>query len=302
METTLKSLSEILKQWQESTLHQLPNILLALVVLVAFVFIAKMARKLTLIFYKRTIKVHENIANIVATLAYFFFLLSGVFLALKVAGLEKILTHVLAGAGIIGIIAGFAFKDVASNIFAGLLLKMQNPYKIGDWVNIDQNYGVVTDINWITTNIMTVPGQEVFVPNQLIYSTTFTNYSTWGKSRIILSSGVSYGDNLEHVRAVALDEVKKVSSYLPDEPADFYFTDIGGSTFDFVLRFWIKFESNDDFCKGMNEAIMRIKKRFELENISIAYPVTTLDFGVKGGVNIFDKPLQVNNKTNNAYK
>lgn len=152
------------------------------------------------------------------------------------------------------------------------------------------------DISWLTTKIKTVPGQEVFVPNQIIYNGTFTNYSTWGKRRIILRSGVSYGDDLEHVRSVALDEVKKIEEYLPEEGIDFYFTDIGGSTYDFMLRYWVKFESNDDFCKGMNDVIMRIKKRFEQENISIAYPVTTLDFGVKGGVNLFDKDININSK------
>lgn len=75
---------------------------------------------------------------------------------------------------------------------------------------------------------------------------------------------------------------------------DLYFTDIGNSSFDFVLRFWIKFETNDDFYEAMNEAIIRIKKRFDKEGIYLAYPVTTLDFGVKGGVNIFDKEIKIN--------
>uniref|UniRef100_UPI003906492C mechanosensitive ion channel domain-containing protein n=1 Tax=Ornithobacterium rhinotracheale TaxID=28251 RepID=UPI003906492C len=64
-----------------------------------------------------------------------------------------------------GIIAGFAFKDVASNLFAGLLLKAQSPFKKDDWVNINGTYGRVTQVGWITTSIKTVPGQEVFVPN-----------------------------------------------------------------------------------------------------------------------------------------
>ncbi len=293
MKESIKNLEHIFSQWQHNLINYLPRIFLALLALVLFVFIAKYARKISRNFYSKTIKNQSDIANIISTAIYFFFLLSGIFLALQIAGLEKFLTHILAGAGIIGIVAGFAFKDIASNIFAGLLLKMQNPFKQGDWVELDNNYGYIVNVGWITTTIHTVPGQEVFVPNQIIYNGTFTNYSTWGKRRIILKSGVSYGDDLEHVRTVALDEVKNISSYLPDQGVDFYFTDIGGSTYNFMLRFWVKFESNDDFCKGMNDAIMQIKTRFEKENISIAYPVTTLDFGVKGGINIFDKDIQL---------
>lgn len=293
MDKSINSLEGILKQWEGSVLSHLPKIFLAIVILILFVILARIAKKMSLTFYTRTIKGHSDFARIIANVIYFFFLLSGVFLALQVAGLEHMLTHLLAGAGIVGIVAGFAFKDVASNLFAGLLLKMQNPFKKGDWVEIDSTYGFIVEVGWITTTIHTVPGQEVFVPNQLIYNATFTNYSTWGKRRIILKSGVSYGDDLEHVRAVALDEVKKIESVLQEEGMDFYFIDIGGSTYDFMLRFWIKFETNDDFCKAMNDAIMQIKRRFEQENISIAYPVTTLDFGVKGGVNIFDKPINI---------
>ena len=212
-------------------------------------------------------------------------------MVLQILGLESVLTKLLAGAGIIGIIAGFAFKDIASNMFAGLLLKTQHPFKKGDWVIIDNSYGCIEQIDWITTNITTVPGQEVFVPNQVIYNTTFTNFSTFGKRRVILESGVSYGDDLDHVKAVALDEIKKIEEVLPNEDVDFYFTKIGNSAYNFQLRFWIKFNNNNDYQKAMSDSIMRIKKRFEQENICIAYPVTTLDFGVKGGVNLFDKEI-----------
>lgn len=293
----IKNVEKILKTWEGSVLNYLPKFFLAIVILILFVLLAEATKKICLKLYAKSVKVHPEVANIIASLIYFFFFLSGVFIALKILGLEQMLAHLLAGAGIIGIIAGFAFKDIASNIFAGLLLKSQRPFKKGDWVQIDSAYGVVTQVGWVTTTIKTVPGQEVFVPNQVIYSATFTNYSTFGKRRIILETGVSYGDDLEHVKAVALDEVKKIEELLPNEDIDFYFTEIGGSTYNFQLRFWITFNNNNDYQKAMSNIIIRIKKRFEQENISIAYPVTTLDFGVKGGVNLFDKNISVNTAT-----
>lgn len=297
MKESIDHLEGIFKNWEHSVFEQLPKVFLAIIILIVFIFLAKIARKISLKAYSKSIKIHPEVATIVASLIYFFFILSGVFLALKIVGLEQMLTHLLAGAGIVGIIAGFAFKDIASNIFAGLLLKVQHPFKNGDWVNIDDCYGVVEAVGWITTTIKTVPGQEVFVPNQMIYSNTFTNFSTYGKRRIILETGVSYGDDLEHVKNVSIDEVKKINEVLLDEAIDCYFTEIGGSTYNFQLRFWINFNNNNDYQKAMSDVIMHIKKRFEQENISIAYPVTTLDFGVKGGVNLFDEAIKV--KTEN---
>ncbi|MCB0603040.1 MAG: mechanosensitive ion channel family protein [Saprospiraceae bacterium] len=294
MDQTKNYMDQTWQEFQQVILDHMPKIFMAVLVIVLFTFLARWAKRLSIRIYTRTFKNNNlNLEHIIGSSLYFIILLAGIFWAMQILGLEKPLGNLLTGAGVIGIIAGFAFKDIASNIFAGLLLDIQRPYKVGDWVEINGSYGVVLEVGWITTSIKTVPGQEVFVPNQIIYSGTFTNYSTWGKRRIILKSGVSYGDDLAHVRAVALDEVKNIEELLPDEGVDFYFTDIGNSTYDFMLRYWVKFESNDDFCRGMNDAIMRIKKRFEQENISIAYPVTTLDFGVKGGVNVFDKTIQV---------
>ncbi|MAW97059.1 MULTISPECIES: mechanosensitive ion channel family protein [unclassified Leeuwenhoekiella] len=289
-------LKQVLETWESSIITYFPKIFLAIVVLIVFWFLAKMGKKIGLNLYSESKKAHYHIANFIASLIYFFLILSGLFIALKIVGLEQMLSHLLAGAGVIGIIAGFAFKDIASNIFAGLLLNIQRPFRKDDWVQINDSFGVVLEVGWITTSIKTVPGQEVFVPNQLIYNSSYTNFSRFSKRRIILESGVSYGDDLEHVRAVALDEVKKVESLLPHEDVDFYYTGIGSSTYNFQLRFWIAFKTNNDFMKAMSDIIIQIKKRFEEEDICIAYDVTTLDFGVKGGVNLFDKELNVKAK------
>ncbi|HVZ95466.1 MAG TPA: mechanosensitive ion channel family protein [Chitinophagaceae bacterium] len=293
---TIEYLKKLFEDWGNSIVDFLPKIILATIVITLFYIWGRIVKKISVRFYLRSEKIHPDVITLIAALVYFFFLITGIFIALEILGLEQVLTKLLAGAGILGIIAGFAFKDIASNAFAGLLLNIQRPFKKDDWVQIDNNYGTVLKIGWLTTTIETVPGQEVFVPNQLVYSNAFINFSTFSKRRIILESGVSYGDDLDHVKSVALDEVKKIPSLLTNEKVDFYFTGIGNSTYNFQLRYWIAFNTNDDFQKAMSDAIMSIKRRFENENISIAYPVTTLDFGVKGGVNLFDKDISIHDK------
>ncbi len=291
MNNQFKHIEDILLRWKDEGLNYLPKIFLALVVLVITYLIARFIKKFSIRFYSKFFKSDPHAISITSTIIYFLFLLMGVFLALEVLGLESVLTKLLAGAGIIGIVAGFAFKDIASNAFAGFLLNMQRPFKNGDWVTIDETFGTIKDVGWITTSIKTIAGQEVFVPNQLIYNNTFTNYSTFGKRRVIFQSGVSYGDDLDLVRRASLEEVDKINAVLKNEVIDFYFTEIGSYSYNFEVRFWIKFTHQKDYLNAMNEIIMRIKKRFEKEDISLAYAVTTLDFGVKGGVNIFDKPI-----------
>lgn len=289
----IKNLENLIGKWQISILDFIPKIFLAIIIIVVFYFIAKLLRSLYLKFYPKVFKKQNDITKVISEVVYFLFLLSGIFLALEVLGLESILTKLLAGAGIIGVIAGFAFKDIASNAFAGILLNIQRPFGTNDWVEIDTNFGTIKEVGLITTSIKTISGQEVFVPNQIIYNNTFINYSTFNKRRVILKSGVSYGDDLEHVKEVTLDELQKINSLLKDEVIDFYFTSIGSSTYNFEVRFWIKFSHQKDYLSAMNESIIRVKKRFEKENISIAYSVTTLDFGVKGGTNLFDNKINI---------
>ena len=293
MDKIVSSLEKTLKVWETTTLEFLPKLLVAFVVCAVFFALARLAKSWCLRSFSRIefFQAHRELAGFLGSAISLFFVLSGVFIALQFIGLEQVLTKLLAGAGIVGVIAGFAFKDIASNAFAGLLLNSQRPFVEDDWVQIGENYGKVAELGWLTTAVDTVSGQRVFVPNQLIYSATFTNYSTFGRRRVVLKSGVSYGDNLEHVRTVALETVSQVSQLLTESPVDFYYTDIGGSTYNFQLRFWIRFQNNDDYQKAMSDIIMKLKSRFEEENISIAYPVTSLDFGVKGGVNLFDRPL-----------
>lgn len=298
MEDEIKNLDTTLIQWKNDAINYLPKILLAIIVFVAFYVLAKYIRKFSTHFYKRVFKTKPEAVSLISSVIYFAILLMGVFLTLEVLGLESVLAKLLAGAGIVGIVAGFAFKDIASNAFAGFLLNVQRPFKEGDWVSLDDTFGTILDIGMITTSVKTISGQEVFVPNQLIYNNTFTNYSTFGKRRVIFKSGVSYGDDLDLVRRAALEEVDQIDSVLKNEVIDFYFTEIGSYSYNFEVRFWIKFTHQKDYLNAMNDIIMRIKKRFEKEDISLAYAVTTLDFGVKGGVNIFDKPLQVQSDDN----
>lgn len=292
MKIYFNSILERLEKWGNGIVSYLPKLLLALVVFLIFYYLAKSIRKYSLTFYSKIFKKNKDIAKIISLVTYIILIISGIFLALEIVGLESFLTRLLAGAGVIGIVAGFAFKDIASNAFAGFLLNILKPFKEGDWVSLSNHFGIVNDIGLITTTLKTISGQEVFVPNQLIYSHAFTNYSNSKKRRIILQSGVSYDDDLDHVKKVALDEISQIENLLKKEEIDFYFTNIGAYSYNFEIRFWIKFNKQTDYLNAMSDTIMRIKKRFELENINIAYPVQTLDFDTKKGVNIFNRKIE----------
>ncbi|TNH08945.1 mechanosensitive ion channel family protein [Testudinibacter sp. TR-2022] len=292
-EQTLSLVEQTLATWQQKIIGFLPNLALSAAVLIVGHYLARLLQKIT---FKACNSVFSNnlrLAKMTATLVYWMILFATMILVLDILNLTNLLTHLLAGAGIIGIIAGFAFKDIASNAFAGLLIKSQQPFKTTHWVKIDDYLGEVQEVGMITTTLKTLGGKLAHVPNQLIYSGVFINYSALGKQRIVVSGGVSYGDELEKVKSVTLELVNQFEFVLDKAQTDFYFTDIGSSTYNFEVRFWIDFVNYTQYLAAKSEVIMQLKKRFEQEQISIAYNVMTLDFGVKGGVNLFDNRIQL---------
>ncbi|ETN96634.1 mechanosensitive ion channel domain-containing protein [Zhouia amylolytica] len=142
MERIIKSINNVWIEFQNSVIDHIPKLILAILVILIFALIANTIKNLCLRVYKKVFKNHYlNIERILASTFYVLFFALGIFLALNILGLEKPLEKLLAGAGIVSIVAGFAFKDIASNVFSGLLVDLQRPYNIGDWVEIDGNYG-----------------------------------------------------------------------------------------------------------------------------------------------------------------
>lgn len=266
--TPLEYLKKIVEGWGQSTIDFLPKIILAVVVLILFFALGKIVKKISLRIYSRTIRSNSDIAKVIAAVIYFFILMSGVFIALEILGLEKVLTKLLAGAGVIGIVAGFAFQDIASNAFAGLLLSLQHPFKIGDWVKMDDAYGTVIKISWLTTAIENTEGQEVFIPNQIIYNNAFSNYSSFNKRLVVIRSSITLANDLEHVKSIAIDEVNKIVDLPESRDINFFYTSIGDATFNFELNFWIRFNTEADYQQAVSDTIIRIKKRFENEKIN----------------------------------
>jgi small conductance mechanosensitive channel len=203
-----------------------------------------------------------------------------------VLGLDKTVTSLLAGAGVLGLALAFAFQDIAGNFMSGILLALRRPFGSADWIETNDFFGVVEDLNLRSTIVRTPQGQLVTIPNSSVLQNPIKNYTKLGKRRVDLSCGVAYGDDLDKVEKVAPSSLNNLDFIDSERPVDFYFTEFGGSSIDFKLRFWIDFKGQADFLKAQSEAIKALKAAFDQSGITIPFPIRTLDFGVVGGVNL----------------
>lgn len=196
-----------------------------------------------------------------------------VFVAMQQMGFD--LSAFLVSLGVAGFTIGFALQDISKNFVAGLLLLLQQPFEIGDAIEVAGYGGTVQDVDLRATEIRTFDGKLVLVPNADVYTSAITNFSKADSRRLELTVGVAYGTNLELARAAALEAVASVKGILPDPAPQLVFGNFGESSIDFTLYFWISMKDGD-ILQAKDQAVVAINAAFEAQKIEIPYPIQTV--------------------------
>lgn len=282
IDETFRQVAAKFTAWLEGAILLLPNLVGALIVLLVFWLLARLARSVVHNLLRR-ISNNRQIAGLLATISYIALLAVGTFIALGILQLDKTVTTLLAGVGVIGLALGFAFQDLAANFMSGVLMAIRRPFEIDHMIETNSFVGVVEDISLRSTLLRTFQGQIVMLPNKEVFGNPIINYSVRRKRRVDLSCGVAYGDDLEKVRRVALASIGGLNMRDPKREVELFFTEFGDSSINFTVRFWIDFAKQTDFLNAQSEAIIALKKAFDEADITIPFPIRTLDFGVGGG-------------------
>ena len=282
-------LADKLLGWYETAVALLPNLIIAVLIVVAAAFVARLVRRIVAGLLHRVTE-HapqaRNVVDLLATIAYLLTLAVGVFIALSVLNLSGVVTTLLAGAGVVGLALGFAFQDIASNFISGVLMAVRNPFIVGDIIETNGYTGPVREITLRSTIVETFQGQKVILPNSKVYGDPIVNYSTKGSRRVDVACGVGYGDDLAHAQRVAVEAVEGLDVCNDDRPVQLYYTEFGDSSINFMLRFWVTFQAQTDFLEAQSQAIKAIKTAFDGNGVTIPFPIRTLDFDPNGGVDL----------------
>lgn len=291
-------ISDKLVSWVEAIIRLLPNLILAAVVLALGIFIAKYIRKLT---HKLISKVSTNLTlnNLFSTIVFFTVIGIVLFTVLSILQLDKAVTSILAGAGIIGLGLAFAFQDIAANFISGIFISFRKPIRVGDIVEIGDYMGKIQEVNLRDTVIETFSGQTVIIPNKDVFQNPIENYSTIQKRRFDLAVGVSYGDDLDKVQQITYDAVKDIEGLSKVDKVNVFFTEFGDSSINLSVRMWINSPDQPLYNHVGSEAIKRIKMAYDANDIMIPFPIRTLDFGIKGGTTLTEMPIMMNTKSDN---
>ncbi|MEP2060051.1 mechanosensitive ion channel family protein [Maribacter litoralis] len=277
VEESVSNLWDKLDGWLESIILKLPNFAMAILVMFLFYFLARGIRKLL----KRTIlrKISQvSIQEIIAKVVFVSIILIGFFIALGVLDLDKVLTSILAGAGVVGLAIGLALQGTLSNTFGGLILSFMPQLKINDFITADGVSGFVTEISLRNIIIKKPDNNVVVIPNSKFIDSSFTNYSMNNRNRIFVNCGVGYESDLQMVEDLTVKVIADNFKQNDGEDVEFFFTEFGDSSINFMVRFWADCVNVKQEHAARHKAIKIIKKHFDERDINIPFPIRTLDF------------------------
>ena len=184
--------------------------------------------------------------------------LIGLYLALRTSGLTRLAATLLGGTGLVGLVLGIAFRDIAENFLASLLISVQRPFRVGDTINVDRYTGLVVSVTTRGTTIMTLEGHYVRIPNSTIYKSTLVNLTTNPKQRGNFTLSIPTDESLAKTQEMVLNVLKQHEAVLEEpEPLALVERLLRGVA---ILRvyFWTNVHKHDK--EKVKSALLRLSK------------------------------------------
>ncbi len=149
-------------------------------------------------------------------------------------------TAALTGLGVAGIAIGFAAQDILANIIAGFVIFMDKPFKVGDFITVDEQYGDVRDITLRSTRIRTRRNTYVVIPNKVIIDAVLENHSKHGHTRIDIPVGIAYKEDIAQAREVLMQATESIDKVLKRPATQIAMVELGDSSVNLQVRVWIE--------------------------------------------------------------
>ncbi|WP_167532065.1 mechanosensitive ion channel domain-containing protein [Rhodopseudomonas palustris] len=234
-----------------------PWILLAVVIILVTWLVARLVGFLANRFVARRVTSSLLRAVIVQAFSIPVFLL-GVYFVLQVAGLTRLAITVLGGTGLFGIIVGFAFREIAENFLASILLSVRNPFSTGDLIEVAGNTGIVQNLNARSTVLLTLAGNYVQIPNAIVFKSTITNYSSTPSRRATFAIGISYAASTSKAQTLIAEVLAQHPAVLRTPEPLVLVEELGATTINLRVYYW--FASATYSPAKINSALLRLVK------------------------------------------
>lgn len=266
-------LAPALEQAQEKLfrlLGALPLLLVAVALVLLFAWFGRLlARHLHLLRWGSRNPYLDGLLRQAVRLAL---LLVGLLVALDLLGATALVGAVLGSAGVLGIMLGFAFKDLAENHLAGVMLSLRRPFEPGDHIVVDGHEGKVISLNSRATVLMTLDGNHLRLPNAMVFKGVLLNYTRNPMRRMQFSLGVGTAEDLTEARRLAIATLRSMSAIAAEPEPQATIMSVGESSVAMDFHAWLD-QREVDFLKTRSEAIRRVKQALEEAGMDLPEPI-----------------------------
>lgn len=255
----LQEFTTVVHAYWQQFLMVLPRLLAAAVVL-AVVWVAASRLRIWLAARLRLHSDDPLLTDFLTQVGRWVFMGLGLMLALNILGLSGVVGGLVAGAGISAFIVGFAFKDIAENFLAGILLAFNRPFRVNDTIQVKDLFGRVTRLNLRTTDILSFDGRDISIPNAIVLKEPLINFTRNGFIRQDFVVGVDYDNDAQAAIELLLEQVRQEPE-VSREPGHEPFAvldELAASTVNVKVYFWT---DTDDYRRGVLELRSRVMNR-----------------------------------------
>lgn len=275
--------TEVVSSIAANSLEALMGILIKLGLSLLVFIIAKLVISLIRRFFnkvsnKEPAKLTPLMAGFVVKVLAVVVWLFAVLIILQIWGIN--LAPVIAGLGITGVVLGFALQESISNVFSGLLLALNNPFQLGDYVIIGSVEGTVTAMDGISVTLLTGDRKKVTIANKLVLEDPVINFSSSDTRRLDMTVSVAYGSDLERTRQIIRETISAYPEILQEPVPVIEVSKLNSSSVDFIVRPWVR---NEDYWKVNWRFQKDIYDRLNKEGITIPFNTLTVNVSQDNG-------------------
>jgi small conductance mechanosensitive channel len=216
----------------------------------------------------------ERAGNSWGRIVQYSVLILGLVAALAVAGVS--LSALMVAVGAVGFALAFAMQETIANFIAGLIILTTHPFARHDVVEINDVEGTVDEISIRSTKLSTFDGLKVEVPNQQAISNNITVYSYHPHRRFEVAVGIGYDDDIEGAIETALAAAAEVDDVLDDPAPEAFVTDLGGSSVNLNVRFWVERAGRGAMLATKGDVAAAVKEALDEAGYDIPYPIRTI--------------------------
>lgn len=277
MEIDFSLLWEQIQAILNTFITAIPSLIAGTIVLVLFVYassaIEKLIRRLSMRYREQ-----ESLSLALGRLARWVTLILGMLIAMLIVFPDFSVGQLIQLLGISGLAFGIAFRDIFVDFVAGVLILLNEPFRIGDQIVVLDYEGTIEDIETRTTAIRTYDGRRVIIPNSTLFTSVVTVNTAYEYRRIQYDVGIGYGDDIERAQQLALEAVSGVEGVLEDPAPDTLVIELADYSVVIRVRWWIRPPRQIDALDSRNRVLAAIKRRLTENGIDMPFPTHQILF------------------------